>query len=47
MLFCVSLGEVLTRMDDLKPIAHVAEDGRVHGLEEHWGGDKYNLLVSF
>ena len=25
-------------MDDLKPIAHVAEDGRVHGLEEHLRG---------
>ena len=25
-------------MNDMEPIAHIAEDGRVHGLEEHLRG---------
>lgn len=27
--------EDLTRMNDWKFVAHAAEDGRIHGLEEH------------
>jgi hypothetical protein len=26
-------------MNDMEPIAHFAEDGRTHGLEEHLRGD--------
>ena len=33
-------------MNDLEPIAHFAEDGRVHGLEEHLRGTA-KLAVRF
>lgn len=28
-----------------RPVAHLAEDGRVHGLEEHLRGTAENALV--
>jgi len=31
-------------MNDMEPIAHIAEDGRVHLLEEHLRGTVYRHL---